>query len=430
MREHVAAPLERAPSGGGRSARPRAREGGRRELAALDRDEVRRRLADEDVLDVFGPAAAGRDEESVRESPAGGENEAAGRVHRAIRQRVLRRETGVGLAFSRAAQVVAFRLELAAVRERVRARRDGLRLQRFDLVVAFGSHLRRDDPVEVLVEVQAIDDVQRAARIRENEEAAAVRLLLERNAPGHARTGRRGKDLDRRGQTSRRAVLGSGDDDRRRAGRGSSGGSLEHDRIPSGAAHLCGERFRGDAGIEASEQNSVDAAVRRERDRAGDLQVRRELLERAARRLLLRERGGLHREARGARRDAFRTEHDRTAEELRASAGDHGPRLARGSIRELGQVALQSDAIEDPARKRGRRNRDGRRRAAAPASLGDRGRRRGGRRSRRGSCRRLRGRPGRASRHPRDRDEEKCRGKESRPVQKRDRTWVPRISFR
>ncbi len=397
MRENFAAPLEPAPSGRRRPARPRAGERRGRKLAAVDRDEVRRSLADEDVLDVLRPAAAGRDEEGVRKSPAGGEDQAPGRVHRAARKRVLRRETGVGLALRRRAKVVAFRLELPAMRERVRPRRDRLRLQRFDLVVAFRAHFRRYDSVQVLVEVHAIDQVQRAPRVRRDEEAPPIGLLVDRDVGGNAGSGRRGVDLDGRSEATPGAVLGGDADDRGARRRVPAGRSLEHDCFPSGVSDFRCERFRFTPCVEASEENAIDPALRRERDRSGDLKIRRELLQGAPRRLFLREGGGLDGVTRCPGWGALGTKQDGTAKELRVPGGNDDPRLSRSSVRQLGQVALQPDAIQDSARGRRGRNRNRGRCAAARPALG------GGCR-RRLLLRRLRGRSGRAADHPRDRE--------------------------
>ncbi len=184
---------------------------------------------------------------------------------------------------------------------------------------------------------------------------------------------------------------------------------------------------------EASEKDAIDAPLRREGDRPGRPEVRRQFLEQPAGRRLLRERRGLDGETGDGRGGRSRAEDDGAGDELRAPRGDQDPGLARRSVRELRQVALQSHAVEDSARRGtvGDRNR---RRGAAPRAALRGG---SGRRGRDVPGPRLRRRTARASQEraqgERESEAEQGDGPAAgrvSPSQNRDRTWVPRTSLR
>ena len=99
---------------------------------AARRDEVRHLLV-EDVLGVFGPAAAGGTVERVDRLAVVGRDDAA-RVDDGLRrQRIFGLRAEVDLARVGRADVVALPAELPEVALDVGPRRDRLRLQRLDL---------------------------------------------------------------------------------------------------------------------------------------------------------------------------------------------------------------------------------------------------------------------------------------------------------
>ena len=173
-----------------RGRRPR-RERERRLSEAGDRGEVRRGpgVAREDDLGVLGPAAAGRGEERVGDLPVEEEDLPRSLVDGAVRERLLDGDAAVDLAAGRRAEVVPLRGEVAPPPHRVRARRHGLRLQRLGLVVDARAHLAGDDPLQVVLETDAVDHVERPPPRRADEEEPAVRRLPER----HGRRRRRAR---------------------------------------------------------------------------------------------------------------------------------------------------------------------------------------------------------------------------------------------
>ena len=247
-----------------------------RQLAARDRNEVRQWTAREDVLDVLRDAAAGRDEERVGELSLGREHEAARAVDGRGRERVLGRRAAVGLALRAGTDVVALALELRAVRHRVRPRGDGLRLQPLDRVEALGPHLGGHDAPEVLLEVHAVDDVQRAAGIDEDPQAAPVGDAVHDDA--HVR--RRGVEVDGRRQRERGARAAR-DRDRRRRGRRHRG--TRHDEaVLARGLQLREECIRLRPRRKGAEEHAIEPAVRRERDLRRGLEARSRAARRAS----------------------------------------------------------------------------------------------------------------------------------------------------
>ena len=146
-------------------------------------------------LGVFGPAAARRAVERVDRLAVVGRDDAARLDDRLGRQRIFGQRAEVHLARVGRADVVALVPVLPEVPLDVGARRDGLRLQRLDLSERRRVELVRDDAAQVLLERQLVDDRQRAARVAEHFERAAIGArarsrAARRRLDAHARAGR------------------------------------------------------------------------------------------------------------------------------------------------------------------------------------------------------------------------------------------------
>ena len=129
-------------------------------------------------LGVLGVAAAGRAVEGVDQLPLVEEDLPRGLQHGPVGERVLDVDPAVDLAARSGADVVPLAGELADVLQGVGAGGDRLCLERLDLGVLVGPHLRGDDPAEVLLEGQLVDEVQGAAVVQEDEDAAVVAVPL------------------------------------------------------------------------------------------------------------------------------------------------------------------------------------------------------------------------------------------------------------
>ena len=140
-----------------------------------DRDEIRHRVrARPRLRDRDCAAARGRVVEGRRDAAVPEEHLAGGRADRPVGRRLLGADAAVDLA-ARVGVEVEERPRLQR-RERVGARDDRLRTQRLGMPVV--RHLPRDDPAQVAVERQAIDDRQLAAALVD-EQRAAIRVGAE-----------------------------------------------------------------------------------------------------------------------------------------------------------------------------------------------------------------------------------------------------------
>ncbi len=101
---------------------------------------------------------------------------------RLVGARVLVLHAAVDLAARRGADVEALGVELAEVARRVGARRHRLRLERFELGVGGGAELPRHDAAQVLLERHLVDDVEGAAVVEVDEDAAAVTVAADEDA--------------------------------------------------------------------------------------------------------------------------------------------------------------------------------------------------------------------------------------------------------
>ncbi len=88
----------------------------------------------------------------------------------------------VDLAARRGADVVPLARELAQVSQGVGAGGHGLRFQRLDLVVLRRSHLARHHTAQVILDRQLVDQVEHAAVVQIDQDAAAVALALDTRA--------------------------------------------------------------------------------------------------------------------------------------------------------------------------------------------------------------------------------------------------------
>ena len=209
--------------------RVRRRRDGKPLLAAAgDRPEVGergRRVGGEDDEGVLRPSPARGGEEGVGGGPGEEEDLTGGGPHRLARERLLGGGTAVDLAAGRRAEVVALGREVAAPLDGVGPRRDGLRLQRLELVVDARPHLERDDAEEVLLEADPVDDVKRPARRRHEEDVSAIAGVVHREERAVRRLqlqGRRDlphpvRSFDEEGADRR---TGSGEADEERLGNG------------------------------------------------------------------------------------------------------------------------------------------------------------------------------------------------------------------
>ncbi len=92
---------------------------------------------------------------------------------------MLPRETDVGLTGGTGADVVSLAAKLAEVADGVGASGDGLGLQSFDLIVDPRSHLRRHDAAEIVLEIELVDDVEKATAVDEDARGSAVGPLID-----------------------------------------------------------------------------------------------------------------------------------------------------------------------------------------------------------------------------------------------------------
>ena len=137
-----------------------------------DGDEVwHRHCVRPRFLDRDRPAARRRVVEGRRDPALPEDHLAGGRPDRPVRRVLLGLDTSVDLA-ARVGVEVEERARLER-RERVRARDHGLRAQRLWMPVV--RHLPRDDPAEVTVEREPVDDRQPATALVD-EQRAAVRV--------------------------------------------------------------------------------------------------------------------------------------------------------------------------------------------------------------------------------------------------------------
>ena len=175
--------------------RPPAVHRRERAVRVLDADEVRDGLA-EDLGRVERRAAGRRVEEGVDRLPLPEQDLPLRRLDGRRRAGMLAGDAAVDLAAHVGVEVEG--LAGDPVRERVRARRDGLRLQR--LVGPRARHLLRDDTLEVLLEPDDVDRVELLARHRDGDLAAVGPVDLERR--------RTRQEEERSRQLGRRAVDG------------------------------------------------------------------------------------------------------------------------------------------------------------------------------------------------------------------------------
>ncbi len=143
-------------------------------LEAGDALEVGLVLVGKDHPHVLGVAAAGRAVEGVHQPPVVQQHLARGLADRPVAQRVLDLHAAVDLAAGRGADVVALAGELAQVAQGVGARRHRLGLERLQVVEHLGPHLARHDAAQVVLEVDLVDQVERAAAVEVDQDAAAV----------------------------------------------------------------------------------------------------------------------------------------------------------------------------------------------------------------------------------------------------------------
>ena len=146
---------------------------------ALAPAQVRDGRAAEDVLGVLCSTTAGRGVERVNGDALVCGDATARLKDGAVCERVLGRATAVDLRARVGREVEAVCGEATDVADGVCARGDGLRLQRFNFRPAARRKLVRHDAAHVVFERDDVDDRQSAARVREDFEATAVRLLVE-----------------------------------------------------------------------------------------------------------------------------------------------------------------------------------------------------------------------------------------------------------
>src|SRR5947209_15642489 len=146
---------------------------------ALAPAQVRDGGAAEDVLGVFGSTAAGRGVERVDGDAFVCRDATARLEDGAVCERVFGRATAVDLRARVGREVEAVRGEATDVADGVRARGDGLRLQSLKLGPAARRKFVRHNAAHVVFERDDVDDRQSAARVREDFQTTAVRLLVE-----------------------------------------------------------------------------------------------------------------------------------------------------------------------------------------------------------------------------------------------------------
>ena len=156
-------------------------------VGVFDRAQVAVRRAVEDVLDVLGVPARSREEERRRDLVLVGDHFARGLLDRAVGALVL----AVGALVDLGARVG---IERAPARERVAARRDGLRLERLERPRR--RHLGRDHPADVGVGVERVDGLNAAALRAELERAAIAPARNRDRAAVLARDAQRLVDVD------------------------------------------------------------------------------------------------------------------------------------------------------------------------------------------------------------------------------------------
>ena len=87
---------------------------------------------------------------------------------------MLDRDTSVDLAAPGRAKIVPFGAELAEIPNRIGSRGDRLRFDRFDLGIQDRTHLLRDDAAKVLLEIELVDDIEKAPVVEKDQQFAAV----------------------------------------------------------------------------------------------------------------------------------------------------------------------------------------------------------------------------------------------------------------
>ena len=171
----------------GRHARGADGEGREHEArldCALAGAQVGDGLAAEDVFGVLGASAAGRGVEGVDGAAVEGGDEAARLRDGAVGQGVLGGAPAVDLRARVGRQVEPRGAVAPEVADGVGARGDGLRLEGFELRPAARRQLVGDDAAHVVFEPDDVDDCQRALRVGEDFEPAAVGLLVEADGVG------------------------------------------------------------------------------------------------------------------------------------------------------------------------------------------------------------------------------------------------------
>ncbi len=133
-------------------------------------------------FDVLGGAAARGAVERLRDQTVADDDLALGLRHRAIGQRVLGVHPAVGLAPRRGADVEALGQEGAEPAHGVGPRRHRLRLERVEAVVELGPHLDRHHAAQIVLERELVDDVEQAAIVEVDQDAAAVATAIEPHA--------------------------------------------------------------------------------------------------------------------------------------------------------------------------------------------------------------------------------------------------------
>src|SRR5216683_1443316 len=149
------------------------------ELHASRALQIRLVASGEHRCDIRRLAAACRGVERIDRLSLIREDQAGGFANRLIAEGLLPRETDVGLTGGTGADVVSLAAKLAEVADGVGASGDGLGLQSFDLIVDPRSHLRRHDAAEIVLEIELVDDVEKATAVDEDARGSAVGPLID-----------------------------------------------------------------------------------------------------------------------------------------------------------------------------------------------------------------------------------------------------------
>ena len=153
-----------------------------------NRDEVRNRgRVRVEVLNGCGSAARAREEVRTRDLAFVESDLTGGRVHRRGRRRRLVRDPEIDLV-ARVGVEVEAATSGAQVRERIRAGRDGLRLQRFTCPIL--RHLGGNDAAKVHVDIDDVDDPDLSRAEFQDAKRAAIAAAVQRQR------GRTGLELE------------------------------------------------------------------------------------------------------------------------------------------------------------------------------------------------------------------------------------------